>query len=178
MCEDWRYSSGGEAPSPGSPSDESLWCVEANILEERPSGPWGLDVAHGTRKFRPGAKIHIIDWFPGTCDSVTVIGQHRKSRKFLVCILSVRHLTNLRVKMIYQPTVRRLAKDYFIRRWGPPALTESGEPSPNETWRRRGLSKEAAEEMCQAIPHWQKHLREGKFDDLDVSKGNWRVNRD
>jgi hypothetical protein len=35
------------------------------------------------KHFRGGAKVYVIDAFWGMYDSVTVIGQHRKSRKWM-----------------------------------------------------------------------------------------------
>ena len=43
----------------------------------------GGEAKQGTKHFRAGAKVYVIDAFWGTCDSVTVIGQHRSSRRFI-----------------------------------------------------------------------------------------------
>ena len=57
------------------------WVIIANVVKERPYGPGGIEKKEGTKLFRGGSKIHIIDWYPGTCDSVEVIGHHRKSKR-------------------------------------------------------------------------------------------------
>src|SRR6266436_6667149 len=75
---------------------DGLWCVVANIKREHPFGPGGKETKIGTRQFRGGTKVYIAGCNPGTCDSVLAIGLHRKSRRFIACIVDVRHVENFR----------------------------------------------------------------------------------
>ena len=38
----------GDDPGPS-------WCAVANVVEDRPFGPGGVETRHGTRHFAPGA---------------------------------------------------------------------------------------------------------------------------
>jgi uncharacterized protein (TIGR02996 family) len=92
--------------------DGPVWCVTGNIVESRPFGPGGAETRHGTRLFRPNAKVHLADvtssyWLfvenPQAHHIVRVIGRHRKSRDWIGCILRVANTTNWRVELVYQP---------------------------------------------------------------------------
>lgn len=122
-----------EEADPHHDSD-GVWCVVANIKREHPCGPEGSEIKSGTRQFRGGTKVYIAGCFPGTCDSVVCIGLHRKSRRFITCIVNVKHVENFRVKLVYHPRVLELIEDNgdcFIR------------------------TKEDAEKWAQAFPRWQ-----------------------
>jgi hypothetical protein len=116
---------------------ESIWCVVANVVAERPYGPGGAETRSGAKHFRPGAKLHIIGAHTGTCETVVAIGHHRGSNQYCRMVVPVRHLENFRVKLAYSPEVIRLANEYFAT--GPTAWTE-----------------EETREMCQAFPQWQR----------------------
>lgn len=84
------------------------WCVVANVVAERPYGPGGAERRQGLRQFYPGAKVHVVDGFGGMgWETVTVIGQARKSPRFTTVHVRAEHLTNWRVRLIYSPTVLR-----------------------------------------------------------------------
>lgn len=68
---------------------ESYWTAVANIIDERSYGPGGVETRRGTKHFRPRAKVYVIDWFPGTCDAIVAVGQHRKSRQFIKLVIRV-----------------------------------------------------------------------------------------
>jgi hypothetical protein len=117
---------------------EGIWCVVANVKREHPFGPGGTEQRSGTRQFRGGTKIYIAGCYAGTCDSVTAIGLHRKSRKFIRCVVDVNHVENFRVKLVYHPKVFELIKNderYWIR------------------------TKDEAEKWAAAFPEWQKIWR-------------------
>jgi hypothetical protein len=116
---------------------ESIWCVVANVVTERPYGPGGAETRSGTKHFRPGAKVHIISAYAGTCENVVAIGHHRGSNQYSRLVVPVRHLENFRVKLAYSPEVIRLANEYFAT--GSIAWTE-----------------QEALEMCRAFPEWQR----------------------
>ena len=115
---------------------ESVWCVVANVVTERRYGPDGTEFRSGTKHFRPGAKLHIIDAYAGTCENVIAIGHHRGSNRYCRMVVSVRQLENFRVKLAYSPEVVRLAIEHFATR-------------PN-AW-----SEQEARQMCEAFPQWQ-----------------------
>jgi hypothetical protein len=92
---------------------EPIWCVVANVVTERPYGPDGAEIRSGTKHFRPGAKLHIIDTYGGMCEYVIAIGHHRGSNRYSRMVVSVRHLENFRVKLAYSPQVIRLANERF-----------------------------------------------------------------
>ena len=107
---------------------ESLWCLEANIVDERSFGPGKQETRDGTKHFRGGARVHVIDWFPGMCNDVIVIGHHRKSLRLSKMVISVAHIHNLRLKVVYNPTVIAMIKEHFgYARFNPQTMKESAE---------------------------------------------------
>lgn len=90
--------------------DELLgWCVVANVTAETFHGEGGVEARSGLKHFAPGAKIWVLppQWGDGGQD-VFVVGAHRGTRGRLVRMVVPRvHLTNFRVRGIYQPAVRR-----------------------------------------------------------------------
>ncbi len=114
---------------------EGIWCVVANIKREHPHGPGGEETQIGTRKFRGGTKVYIAGCFAGTCDGVIAIGLHRKSRRFITCVVNVKHLENFRAKVVYHPNVLELVE---------------------QDDRCRIRTKEEAEKWAAAFPEWQK----------------------
>ncbi|GLQ31366.1 hypothetical protein [Litoribrevibacter albus] len=81
------------------------WCVVANIKKEIPCGDSGTETKVGLRKFKGGAKVYIVGAFYGTAESIIVIGQHRRTGKFVSCIIPVSTVENLRVKKVYKPQI-------------------------------------------------------------------------
>jgi len=110
-----------------------IWAVAANIVEERKCGPGGADTRRGTKHFRPGAKVFVVDLFPGMCENVVIIGQHRRSRRYVKMVIRAEWLENLRPQLVYSPTVVRLVKAGHTR-----------------------LDHARAVEMHRAISLWQK----------------------
>src|SRR5207248_10529609 len=101
--------------------DGPVWCVAGNIVHSRPFGPGGAETRHGTRLFKPNAKIYLanLDWSdrilfeaPTEFDVVRVVGRHRKSLDWIGCVLRVGHTRNWRVELVYQPALLvRLKKE-------------------------------------------------------------------
>ncbi len=83
----------------------SSWCVIAKIREETPFGEEGKETKIGSKHFKPNAKVYIVDWYPGTCTTVTVVGHHRKSNKPITIDIHVKYLTDLKSKVAYKPYV-------------------------------------------------------------------------
>lgn len=117
---------------------ECFWTAVANVVAERPYGPGGLELRTGTKHFRPDAKVYIIDWFPGMCDAVTVIGHHRKSNQLMKLVVQVNTLEQFRPKLCYSPGAGRLIQEHFADEGGPHRLT-----------------KAFAEQLCQVLPTWK-----------------------
>ena len=116
-------------------TSEGIWCVVANVKKGHPFGPGGTETKIGTRQFRGGTKVYIAGCFPGNCDAVLAIGLHGKSRRFIACIVNVRHVENFRVKLVYHPGVVQLIEQ------------------DERCWIR---TKEEAESWALAFPEWQK----------------------
>ena len=117
---------------------QEVFCTAiGNIVAEQAYGPGGEEIFTGTKHFRARAKVYIIDWFPGTCDRVVVIGHHRKSNRPIKAIIQAKHIENLRVKDCYSLAAVRLIKEH-----------QATEAAPE-------LTHEFAETLCQALPHWR-----------------------
>ena len=88
------------------PTPEPVWCVSANIVQERPYGPGGLETRHGTKHFAPGAKVYCVLFFwSGPLTSVEVVGRHRGSHRYVRMIVEHDWLTNLKLELVYSPYV-------------------------------------------------------------------------
>lgn len=116
---------------------EPIWCVVANVVAESSRGPGGAEVRSGTDHFSPGAKLHIIGAYLGTCERVVAIGHHRGSNRYCRMVVSVRDLENFRAKLAYSPEVIRLASEYFA--------------TGTVAW-----SEQEAVQMCAALPLWKR----------------------
>ena len=114
--------------------DAGVWCVVANVIREHGYGPADRETRIGTRQFRGGTKVYIAGCYPGMCDSVVAIGLHRKSRRFIVCVVNVKYVENFRVKLVYSPRVLELIRN---------------------DERCRIIRKEEAEEWAKAFPQWK-----------------------
>jgi len=125
---------------------QTYWTAVANVVAERPFGPGGLEIRRGTKHFRPGAKVYIIDWFPGTGAAVTVIGHHRKSKQLMKLVVKIDILEQFRVKVCYAPAVNRLITEHSAAEGGPHRLT-----------------REFAEELCEVLPKWQTPRQSGNL---------------
>ena len=122
-----------------------VWAVAANIVTVRRFGPGGNEIKLGTKHFRPGTKVYIIDWYAGMCERITVVGRGRKSHRLIKIVLTVAAVENLRVKMVYEPAVLSKIKEHY----------------PGNMDR---LTKTSAETMCKIIPYWQAELNKNHAD--------------
>lgn len=85
---------------------EPVWCIRANIVRERPYGPGGAEIRHGTKHFAPGAKVYCAAFFwDGPLTSVDVVGHHRGSHRYVRMTIRHEWLTDLRVELVYSPSI-------------------------------------------------------------------------
>lgn len=87
---------------------KEYWSIVANIKSEIPYGAGGNETKVGTKQFKGGAKVYIVGSYPGMCESLIVIGQHRHTGKVIRSVVRVTVVENLRVKLIYSKAVRKL----------------------------------------------------------------------
>lgn len=125
-----------DGAEPVAPPSPELWAAVGNIKRICWKGT-GLSEAHpGTKHFRGGAKVFVVSAFWGVTGIVTVIGQHRKSRRWLCIHMRSIHLEQLRPKVVYHPVVRRLMLEQAYALWT--ALP----------------GQEYVEQLCAAISVW------------------------
>lgn len=122
----------GDDKAPLLSDNYQYWCVVANVVEQRAYGPGGIEKRSGTKFFKAKAKVYIIDWFGGMCESVMVVSRHRKSLHFITAIMDVKALEHFRVRQVIHPMVIEHYKKS-----------------------KRGiLTKEQAENICNVLPSW------------------------
>lgn len=82
------------------------WCLVANVVKTRRTGPGGVEIRSGTKHFAPGAKVYVIAAYWGMGgETVTVVGRHRKARRFITIATKSKYLTNWRAALVYSPAV-------------------------------------------------------------------------
>lgn len=92
---------------------ESILVVRASVVQLRPYGEGEIETQKGTKHFRPGAKVYVIDAHWGMCDTVTVIGHNRANVRYARLDMSMKHLEKFRLIRAYSPKVISLIKQYF-----------------------------------------------------------------
>jgi len=82
-----------------------VYCLVGNIVEERMDKSQHT-IVKGTKHFSPGAKVYCYPpiWGDGY-ENIKVIGRHRKSSKLVTMIIPSKHITNWRLKTVYDPFV-------------------------------------------------------------------------
>jgi hypothetical protein len=126
-----------------SQNNPEFWAVIANIKNKVPYGPAGKEKKSGLRKFKAGAKVHIVGAFYGQCEHIVVVGQQRNSGKYISCVINVKAVENLRVKKIYSKKILQLLEKGTNYNTGETAFS----------------TKEEAEELAKVIPVWVKHCQ-------------------
>ena len=82
------------------------WAVVATVATVTLTGPDGAEWRPGTKHFSPGTKVWIAapEW--GHDENLTVVARHRGTSGGLArMVVQRRHLTNFRVRPVYNPTV-------------------------------------------------------------------------
>lgn len=120
-----------------NPETTSCWTAQANVVPERSFGPGGAEKRRASEHFAPGAKVYIIDWFPGMCSRVVVVGLHRKTKRMMKLVIAVELLENFRAKVCHVPAVMEKIAEHLL-------LDTSSR-----------LDKAFAETLCAVLPDWQ-----------------------
>lgn len=123
---------------------DRFWCIVANVKREIPYGPQATETKSGLRKFKAGARVQIVGAFYGPAENVVAIGQHRKSGKFISCIIKANTVENLRIKLIYSPQVIDFLKDF----------------KPNGA--HMTTTEQRALELMEIIPKWANRMNKQK----------------
>jgi hypothetical protein len=138
-------------PSNQTEALNPVWCIAANMVHEREYGPGGLEKREGTRHFAPGAKLYIVDFFWGYAgEQCTVVGHHRKSRRYITIVTRSKWLANWRAELVYSPHVIQEVTKHLTYKperkiFGLWKLPED----PN--WASSEAAKERAEEIIAAF---------------------------
>lgn len=83
-----------------------VWCPVANMTAQRPYGPGGAEIKHGSKHFAAGAKLYYRSGFWGNAaEQVEVAGHHRASHRYVTMVVSSAWLENWRVELVYSPHV-------------------------------------------------------------------------
>lgn len=94
----------------------------------------------GTKNFSGGTKVYIIDWYPGMCETIVVVGLHRKTKRIISVCIKANLVENLRIKNVYKKHIIRKVKE------------RHGEFDQQ-------FIKELAEEMLEFIPMWKRNFK-------------------
>lgn len=85
-----------------------VWCPVANMTAQRPYGPGGAEIKHGSKHFTAGAKLYYRSGFWGNAaEQVEVVGHHRASHHYVTMVVSSAWLENWRVELVYSPHIIR-----------------------------------------------------------------------
>lgn len=94
--------------------------IVANVVRFRRYGDGGQELRPGTKPYRGGARVFVIDTYPGTGhEDVTTVGQARNTGHWITIDMPTRHLHTFRAKFAHSPAVLRRAE-----KAGAPAHTE------------------------------------------------------
>ncbi|WSS58248.1 hypothetical protein OG543_24165 [Streptomyces sp. NBC_01178] len=95
------------------PGPEPVWLVTANVVRWRRYGDGGQEFRPGTRAYRGGTKVYVVDTYPGTGhEQVSTIGRGRGSGRWITIDTGTRHLHAFRARLVYSPAVLRRAEAY------------------------------------------------------------------
>jgi hypothetical protein len=88
------------------------WCLVGNIRENLVRRDGSREEKFGTKHFSPKTLVYCASakWGDGY-EQIIVIGRHRKSGRFINCVIDWRYITNWRAKLVYHPEVFRRLND-------------------------------------------------------------------
>jgi len=138
---------------------ESFLCATANVVMSRPYGEDGSQTRKGTKHFRGGAKVYVIDAYGGMCESAILIGHHRANGRYINLTMKVKYLENFRVTSIYSPKVISLIKEHY-----------AGKGIPFSDFEAR------AQNLCNTVNIWADAERKSKQEG-DIDSDNPKTSR-
>jgi hypothetical protein len=106
-----------ESPT-NTPSEETtslgttLWCVTATVVAPNASSEPKQETSGGTKQFKPGAKLYVIDSAPGADALWLAIGHHRKSRQFVKSEIAGTLIERPCLEEVSTPNVLTLARKH------------------------------------------------------------------
>ena len=94
-----------------------IWAIVATVIAERPYGPGGQQMKHGTHTFRAGQKVYLQDAFERIEPiHVTIIGRYHGKHEYISCVVPTAHLANFQAELVYSPTIiERIQYGYMHR---------------------------------------------------------------
>lgn len=97
---------------------EWQWCLVGNIVEEHEYGEEHV-IKHGTKHFRPNAKVFINLVYGGMGhENILVIGVPRHLKKYIEVVIRRKYVCNFRVQKVYKPAVLKLMNNSVWDWWG------------------------------------------------------------
>ncbi|MFC9754031.1 hypothetical protein [Streptomyces sp. NPDC056921] len=91
-----------------SAAPEPVWLVAANVVLWRRYGDLGQELRPGTKAYRGGAKVYVVDTCPGTGNQqLTTVGHGRHTGHWITIDTGTRHLHTFRAQSVYTPAVLR-----------------------------------------------------------------------
>ncbi|MGW0790091.1 hypothetical protein ACWD04_18010 [Streptomyces sp. NPDC002911] len=96
----------------GSAPAEQVWLVAANVVRWRRYGEGGQELRPGTKSYRGGSKVYVIETYAGTAhEQLTTIGRGRHTGTYITIDMSTRDLHTFRAVPVHSPTVLRLCEE-------------------------------------------------------------------
>lgn len=90
-----------------------IYCLVGNVVEERFDKSKNKTYK-GTKHFSTGTKVYCYPpmWGDGY-ENIKVIGKHRKSPKLVTIVMPSKHVTNWRLKTVYNPFIIKEMTENF-----------------------------------------------------------------
>ncbi|KPC78431.1 MULTISPECIES: hypothetical protein [Streptomyces] len=91
---------------------EQAWLIAANVVRWRRYGEGGQELRPGTKSYRGGSKVYVIQSYAGTGhEQLTTIGRGRHTGTYITIDMSTRNLHTFRAVPVHSPTVLRLCEE-------------------------------------------------------------------
>ncbi|MFE7614579.1 hypothetical protein [Streptomyces sp. NPDC057496] len=85
---------------------EPAWLVVANVVLWRRYGDGGQELRPGTKAYRGGAKVYVVDTYAGMGhQQLTTVGRGRHNGRWIAIDTGTRHLHTFRARSVYTPAV-------------------------------------------------------------------------
>lgn len=83
-----------------------VWLVAANVVLWRRYGDLGQELRPGTKAYRGGARVYVVDTYPGMGhQQLTTVGHGRHNGHWITIDTGTRHLHTFRPQLVYAPAV-------------------------------------------------------------------------